>query len=403
MLAAMIEAQVLSPLTTASCGSGDSGTSKASRSRYSTGRPREATARSIASWRARVIPTRLNSRASTWPTPTATAWRRVRRSRTSRWAWESFLESSRPGSRAPSGSTAAPATTGPASGPRPTSSTPATTLKALPRAVRSPAPSCARRVLFLTVRSLLTWGRAGHPLPGRGRLRLRLGLRLAAVRLGLGVIVDGHRLGGDRLRSALLDAAFLADLVPEVVQACLADVAVAEHLDLVDAGRVDHEGPLDADAVGAAAHREVLPKAAAGNPDDQALEDLDPLAGPFNDLGVDADGVARPELGHGLLELLLLDLVDHVHLFFSPCRGVPARASVRRRACACLQASISRWLPESSTSGTRRPRNSAGRVYCGWPRRSAEKESPVSDSSSPSTPGTKRETASITTIAGSPA
>src|SRR4030081_4139525 len=123
---------------------------------------------------------------------------------------------------------------------------------------------------------------------------------------------------------------------------------------------MNNKGPPDGAAVGDPQDREVFPQPAAGDPDHEALEDLDPLPGSLDDLGVDADRVAGPQRGHRLLELLLLDLVDDIHIF-SPCCGVPARASVRRRACACLQASISRWLPESSTSGTRRPRYSAGR------------------------------------------
>jgi hypothetical protein len=53
------------------------------------------------------------------------------------------------------------------------------------------------------------------------------------------------------------------------------------------------------------------------------------------------------------------------------------------------------------TSGTFAPRKSAGRVYCGYSSSPVEKLSSSGDSSDPSTPGTSRATASITTSAPS--
>src|SRR5207302_8022257 len=243
---------------------------------------------------------------------------------------------------------------------------------------------------------------------GRGldrRLALRLGLATALGSRRLGLLLLQLDRGG-HLGAPLADPAFLADLLAQVVEARLANVAVAEHLDPVDARRVDHEGPLHPHPVRHPPDREVPAQAPPGDADDQALEDLNPFPGSLHHLGVDPDRVARAKLRHRLLELLPLDLLDDVHfLFNSPsCRsalGAPARASVRCRAWARRQASICWWLPESSTSGTRRPRYSAGRVYCGWPSWSVTKESPSSDSSAPRTPGTRRATASMTTIAAS--
>ena len=59
------------------------------------------------------------------------------------------------------------------------------------------------------------------------------------------------------------------------------------------------------------------------------------------------------------------------------------------------------WLPLSKISGTAMPRNSRGRVYCGYSSRPASLcDSSVTLCGSPSTPGTYRITVSITTIAG---
>ena len=52
-------------------------------------------------------------------------------------------------------------------------------------------------------------------------------------------------------------------------------------------------------------------------------------------------------------------------------------------------------------SGTPRPRNSAGRVYCGYSRSPSLKLSSSTEASLPSAPGTSRHTASTTTSAAS--
>src|SRR5207302_9475437 len=47
----------------------------------------------------------------------------------------------------------------------------------------------------------------------------------------------------------LADAGLLANLASQVVEAALTHVAVAQHVDLVDARRMDQEGALDPDAM----------------------------------------------------------------------------------------------------------------------------------------------------------
>src|SRR6202171_5825876 len=195
---------------------------------------------------------------------------------------------------------------------------------------------------------------------------------------------------------ALADAGVLAHLGTQVVEPALAHIAMAQHIDLVDARRVDHESSLDADAVSHAPHGEVHAQAAAGHPDHGAFEHLDALACPFHDLGVHSHRVAGTKGRHLFLLLLFLELLDHVHVVFNSL----VCETCLWAACWWRHCRMRAWSPERRTSGTLMPRYSAGRVYCGHPEGSVEKLSCVSDSGSPTTPGTRRATASIRTIAG---
>src|SRR6266550_7384075 len=159
---------------------------------------------------------------------------------------------------------------------------------------------------------------------------------------------------------------------------------------------MDHEGPLHADAVRDAPDREVLAQAATCDPDDCAFEDLDALARPLDDLGVHLDCVACPKRRDLVLLLLPFELLDDVHVFFNSLMCDPCLAA----ACWRRHWRIRAWSPERRTSGTPRPRYSAGLVNCGHPDGSMEKVSWVSDSGSPTTPGMRRATASMRTIAG---
>ena len=47
--------------------------------------------------------------------------------------------------------------------------------------------------------------------------------------------------------------------------------------------------------------------------DDDALEDLDTLAGAFLDLDMNADGIADVDDGHFLFQLLGFELFDEIH------------------------------------------------------------------------------------------
>src|SRR2546425_55166 len=164
MLAAMIEAQVRSPRTTAIWGSGASGTSHASTSRYSARIFSPATAPAVARWRARVSPRLSTCAWSTAHTETATAFRRMTRS-----------SRSRPGA---------------------------------------------------------VGARATSPASGRGSLRFRLFAFLGFGRFGL--FLSRFGFGAER-GATLADAGALAHLAAQVVQPRLADIAVTQHVDLLDA------------------------------------------------------------------------------------------------------------------------------------------------------------------------
>src|SRR6266566_5247568 len=159
---------------------------------------------------------------------------------------------------------------------------------------------------------------------------------------------------------------------------------------------MDHEGAFDADAVGDTTHSEVLAEPAPRDPDHRALEHLDALTGALDDLCVHLDRVARAQRWNLCLLLLLLELLDYVHDFFNSLVCDPCLAA----ACWRRHWRMRAWSPERSTSGTPRPRYSAGRVNCGQPADSLENVSCVSDSGSPTTPGTSRATASMRTMAG---
>jgi hypothetical protein len=80
-----------------------------------------------------------------------------------------------------------------------------------------------------------------------------------------------------------LDAGGLALQLAQVVEARAPHVALRDHLDLLDARRVQREDALDADAVGDLADGERRARATAVLTDHDALEDLDALLVAFLD------------------------------------------------------------------------------------------------------------------------
>src|SRR5262245_41209671 len=86
----------------------------------------------------------------------------------------------------------------------------------------------------------------------------------------------------------------------------------------------------------------------------------------------------------------------------SPAPAFPPPDRLRNSLCSRRQRASAPWSPLRRTSRTVMPRNSRGRVYCGYSRRPGASlcDSSTRLSSSPSTPGTYRTTVSMTTIAG---
>src|SRR5579862_8030578 len=111
----------------------------------------------------------------------------------------------------------------------------------------------------------------------------------------------------------LLDAALPSDLFPQIEELGAADTALAENLDLLDAGRVEREGPLDADAVGDPADGKRRAQSAAAAPDHGALERLEAVAPALRHLDVHAHGIPGGKRRQFRLHLLALDRDDPLH------------------------------------------------------------------------------------------
>src|SRR5205823_1780907 len=202
-------------------------------------------------------------------------------------------------------------------------------------------------------------------------------------------------------------------------------LAAGRDLDLVDPRREERKDTLDAHPVAHLAHGEGGVEMGPPPADHHALEDLDAFLVAFADLRVHLDRVADAKLGDltpGFrLHVALLHQLDrlrtHLRTLFLR-QSVTARlkttfrqvilsrsgrrSRVRESACSRRHCAIFAWSPESRTSGTLRPRNSGGRVYCGPSSSpSPAKLSLCAERSLPSTPGTSRAAASITASAAS--
>src|SRR6185503_7335981 len=149
------------------------------------------------------------------------------------------------------------ATTGPARGPRPTSSTPAIS-----------GPCCWRRSRSIVLQRMS---------PRRRLLFGRSGRR--------------H----DHLGFLFLDARGLAGQLAQVVQLRATHAAAAQYLDVADHRAVYREDALDTDAVGDLPNGERLADTGPTLGDADAFERLNALLVAFLDAHVDAQRVARAE------------------------------------------------------------------------------------------------------------
>src|SRR4051812_35567800 len=84
-----------------------------------------------------------------------------------------------------------------------------------------------------------------------------------------------------------------AHALAQEVQLRAPHLAVADDLDAIDAGAVELEGPLDADAAGDPANGDGRRDARIAHPKDEPLEHLDALPVALDDLRRHLDGVTR--------------------------------------------------------------------------------------------------------------
>ena len=104
-----------------------------------------------------------------------------------------------------------------------------------------------------------------------------------------------------------LDLGSLALQRTQVVQLGAANLTTTDHFNVVDAGAVQRERTLDADAVRHATHGERLTDAAIALGHHSAFKSLKTLAAAFHNLHENANGVTDVELGQIGAELSLLD------------------------------------------------------------------------------------------------
>src|SRR5215208_1754067 len=192
----------------------------------------------------------------------------------------------------------AAATTAPHVGATPTSSTPATRVR----------PSFQRRRSWRRVGTMTAIELQGSP---SRRRRIERPRRSGAINVA--------SVAASAIRAAFPERRGLADSLPQEVQLRPSHLAVADDLDLLDPRAVDLERPLNADPARDPANRDRAGDPTAAQAHDSALEDLDPLAVPLDDLGRDLDGIARRDLREIRSELVGDDLVEDGHeaiLFF---------------------------------------------------------------------------------------
>ena len=128
-----------------------------------------------------------------------------------------------------------------------------------------------------------------------------------------------------------LDLGSLALQRTQVVQLGAADLTTTDHFDVINAGGMQRERTLDAYAIRGAANGERFADGAVATGDDGAFKGLKTLAGTFDDLDLNADGIANVELRDVVAKLLRFDGADDfVHGKYPPFT-LDVRA---RRFCA---------------------------------------------------------------------
>ena len=187
--------------------------------------------------------------------------------------------------------------------------------------------------------------------------------------------------------AVFLDAGGLADLAAQVEQLRAADQAAPGHFDLVHAGRVDQKRALDAEPAADLADEKGGAGAALLAREHGALEYLDALLAALDDFDMDAHGVPRPELRHGLFALGLFDLLnERMHVTDSPGSLLPKRDVPQKAASA---ASGLTWTGQISPRGRADARACGGTAPCvaTWRSRRGGRRAECRERASPGTPG----------------
>ena len=104
-----------------------------------------------------------------------------------------------------------------------------------------------------------------------------------------------------------LDLGSLALQIAQVVQLGTTHLTTTDHFDVINAGAVQRESTLNADAVRNTANGERFTDAAITLSHHSAFKSLKTLAATFHNLHVNANGVTDVELGQIGAELSLLD------------------------------------------------------------------------------------------------
>src|SRR3954464_10338137 len=244
----------------------------------------------------------------------------------------------------------AQATTGPAMGPLPTSSTPARSGPLSRRKSRSMVVQRLRRGTSLRrslgvglVGSGVDWG---LPCSTSSVMRRYASLsEVCVLRLdpGLGTcLCDGLRARHGDFGFPLSDAGRLAGEVTEVVKLGAANAAATHDLDLSDHRAVERKDSLDADAVRDLANGEGRADSTAALGDADALEGLDSFLVALANSDVDAEGVTGPERGNVVAEPLFLGVDEGMHMTLG--------AGVNSRIKTCFSNS---WVATETKLGGR--------------------------------------------------
>lgn len=110
-----------------------------------------------------------------------------------------------------------------------------------------------------------------------------------------------------------LNFRLLATKLAEIVELCTANIATADEFDVIDNGRVDGKGALNAHLEAHFTNREGFTDALTRTANDNTLENLDARAIALNDIHVNLDSVSGAEFGNITAKRRRIDGIKDVH------------------------------------------------------------------------------------------